>query len=301
MALQIWGKAKQLGSALGMGVCVAALGPVDLQDLASRGIEKIYTSKNELLAKFEASVYAQALVQVASQADASIIIIGSTRRGKELSGRLAQKLGAGCITGADTLEVVDGKLVCSRNSLGGATIATQTIEGQVQVISANPGGWEMPQLGNASGEVVELDLDLQASRIKLISQADKGQDSVDIEGAETLVCVGKGLAGQAELAMVEELAKALGGLVACTKPVATDEKWLPEERIVGLSGKSGKPTLAICLGISGQVQFTVGIREAKTVVAVNTDQNAAIFQMTDYGIVGDLHEIVPRLTAALKG
>ena len=124
---------------------------------------------------------------------------------------------------------------------------------------------------------------------------------MDIEGAEVPVCVGKGLNRQDDLEMVEELAEALGGLVACTKPLATDEKWLPEERVIGLSGKSGKPVLDICLGISGQVQFTVGIRDAKTIVAVNQDPNAFIWQMADYGIVGDLYEVVPRLTAALKG
>ena len=134
----------------------------------------------------------------------------------------------------------------------------------------------------------------------MVDKTDKGQSSIDIEGAEILVCVGKGLTSQDDLKMVEELTQVLGGMVACTKPIATDEKWLPEERIIGLSGKTSKPNLAICLGISGQVQFTVGIRDAKTIVAVNTDQNAYIFQMADYGIVGDLNEIVPRLIAAIK-
>jgi len=124
---------------------------------------------------------------------------------------------------------------------------------------------------------------------------------VDIQGAEILVCVGKGLARQEDLKMIEELARGLGGLVACTKPLATDLKWLPESRIVGLSGKIGKPRLALCLGISGQVQFSVGIREARTIMAINTDPNAYIFQITDYGLVADLHQAVPQLVAAIRG
>jgi len=102
------------------------------------------------------------------------------------------------------------------------------------------------------------------------------------------------------LKMIEDLAQTLGGLVACTKPLATDLKWLPESRIVGLSGKIGKPRLALCLGISGQVQFSVGIREAKTIMAINTDPNAYIFQITDYGLIADLHQAVPQLTAAMR-
>jgi electron transfer flavoprotein alpha subunit len=300
VAWQLLGKANELGQQMGLGVSAAAFGTADPQDYLSRGASNVYASKNDELQNFEASVYAEALNQVAKQADAAVILIGSTRRGKELAGRLAQKLGAGCITDANSLEFQEGQLICTRNAYGGATVATQTITNGIQVISLMPGVSEVVP-SSEPGQVVEVDLSLKPSRIKVVEKADKGQGSVDIEGAEVLVCVGKGLARQEDMKMIEELAEAVGGLVACSKPIATDEKWLPEERIVGLSGKIGKPALAICLGISGQVQFTVGVREAKTIVAVNTDQNAFIFQMTDYGIVGDINEIVPRLTAALKG
>ncbi|MGE5544084.1 MAG: electron transfer flavoprotein subunit alpha/FixB family protein [Bacillota bacterium] len=300
VAWELLGKAGELGQQMGLGVAVAALGPADLQGYVNRGALAVYTSKKDELQTFEASIYADALSQVAEKAEAAVILIGSTRRGKELAGRLAQKLGAGCITDVDTLEVKDGQLLCTRNSLGGATVATQSITTEIQVISVNPGVGE-PVKSSEAAQVIEVDLSLRPGRVKVLEKADKSQGSVDIEGAEVLVCVGKGLTRQEDLKMVEELAEALGGLVACSKPIATDEKWLPEERIVGLSGKIGKPVLAVCLGISGQVQFTVGIRDAKTIVAVNTDQNAFIWQMADYGIVGDLYEVVPRLTAALKG
>jgi electron transfer flavoprotein alpha subunit len=300
LAWELLGKAGELGKQMGLGVAAAALGAADPQAYVNRGAAAVYASKNNELQTFEASVYADALSQLAKQAEAAVILIGSTKRGKELAGRLAQKLEAGCITDADTLELKDGQLLCTRNSFGGATVATQSITTGIQVISVNPGVGEPVESAEA-GQVVEVELSLKPSRVKVVEKSDKGQGSVDIEGAEVLVCVGKGMTRQEDLKMVEELAEALGGLVACTKPIATDEKWLPEERIIGLSGKSGKPVLAICLGISGQVQFTVGIRDAKTIVAVNTDQNAFIWQMTDYGIVGDLNEVVPRLTAALKG
>ena len=102
-----------------------------------------------------------------------------------------------------------------------------------------------------------------------------------------------------QLKAVEELASKLGGEVACSKPVATDKKWLSEERIIGLSGKKCKPKLAVILGISGQVQFTVGIRDAKTIVSVNTDENAFMNTMADYILVGDLHQAVEELNSKL--
>jgi len=122
---------------------------------------------------------------------------------------------------------------------------------------------------------------------------------VDIEAAETLVVVGQGLNSQDDLAPVQELARKLGGEVACSKPVATDKKWLSEERIIGLSGKKCKPELAIILGISGQVQFTVGIRDARVIVAVNSDENATINQMSDYILTADLHDIVKEMNEKL--
>ena len=180
-------------------------------------------------------------------------------------------------------------------------MATQVVLTDVKVILAVPKAFEPAALSQTPGRVEEVELSLSPARVKVVEKKSKDKGAADIEGAQVLVCIGKGLSGPDKLPMIEELAQALGGVVACTKPVATDEKWLPEDRIIGLSGKKSKPELALCLGISGQVQFTVGIRDAKTIVAVNTDQNAYIFQIADYGIVGDLHEVVPALTKAIKG
>lgn len=292
-------KARELAGAMGLSIAAAAIND-DAGAYASRGASVVFAVKNDQLGS-DAALTAQALEQAAKAADAAVILIGSTRRGKETAARLAQKLSAGCITDVTGLELKDGKLVCSRNAFGGATVAVQNVTTPVQIISIMPRSCEPAAADGAAGEVKELAVNLAASRVKVVETAPKNLGSVDIEGAEVLVCVGKGLANQTDLGMVDELAAALGGLVACSKPVATDQKWLPEERIVGLSGKKGKPQLAICLGISGQVQFTVGVRDAKCIVSVNTDQNAYIFQMSDYGIVGDLHQIVPQLTKAIKG
>ena len=117
---------------------------------------------------------------------------------------------------------------------------------------------------------------------------------MDIGAAEILVIVGQGMEEE-DLHWAESIAKSLGGEIACSKPVATDRKWFPEDRIVGLSGKICKPRLAIIMGVSGQVQFTVGIRDADTIMAVNKDENASILQMADYAMVADLKELLPEL------
>ena len=301
LTLELLGKAKELGGQMGLEVVAAAFNPADAEAYLKRSASKVFYPDQGEVKDFEASVYSQALAQIAQRAGASLILLGSTRRGKELAGRLAQKLQAGCLTDVKSVELKEGKVICVRNAFGGATEATQTITTQVQVIALMPRAYEPAPEGEKKGEIVTLKLDLKPSRVKVVKKSEKDAGAVDIQGAEILVCVGKGLARQEDLKMIEELAQALGGLVACTKPLATDLKWLPESRIVGLSGKIGKPRLALCLGISGQVQFAVGIREAKTIMAINTDPNAYIFQITDYGLIADLHQVVPKLTVALKG
>jgi len=299
-AFELLHKAKGLGERMKLEVAAAALGASQSEEYRRRGCPRVYAGSHELLSSFDVSVYAQALCQVAAESRAAVILIGSTRSGKELAGRLAQRLGAGCLTDCQSLEYEDGALVATRNAFGGLTVAVQKLTTGVQIFALMPYLCEPAAPAEAGGEIVPITLDLKPSPVRKLKSIPKDLGAVDIEGAEVLVCVGKGLAKQEDLKIAEALASALGGFVACTKPLATDLKWLPESRIIGLSGKKGKPKLAVCAGISGQVQFAVGIRDAKTLVAVNTDPNAYIFQIADYGVVGDLHQILPQLTAAWK-
>jgi electron transfer flavoprotein alpha subunit len=301
LVFELLGKAKELGGQMGLELTAAAFNPGDAEAYLKRGASKVFYSDQAEVKNFEASIHAQALARIAQEAGASLILLGSTRRGKELAGRLAQKLQAGCLTDVKSIELKEGKVICVRNAFGGATEATQAIATSAQVIALMPRACEPTPEGEKKGEIVTLQLELKPSRVKVVKKSEKDPGAVDIQGAEILVCVGKGLSRQEDLKMIEELAQALEGLVACTKPLATDLKWLPESRIVGLSGKIGKPRLALCLGISGQVQFSVGIREAKTIMAINTDPNAYIFQISDYGLIADLHQAVPQLTAAIRG
>jgi electron transfer flavoprotein alpha subunit len=299
-ALELLRKAFELGKKMGMDVAAAAWGGGQEEEYARRGCVRVYSGSHDFLKSLEASVYAQALSQIAAASQAAVILIGSTRTGKELAGRLAQILGAGCLTDCQSLEYENEGLIATRNAFGGATVAAQKLTTRLQIYALLPYLCEPAAPGEAKGEVVRVPLDLKPSRVRKLKRISKDLGAVDLEGAEVLVCVGKGLVKQEDIKIAEELASALSGFVACTKPLATDLKWLPESRIIGLSGKKGKPKLAICAGLSGQVQFAVGIRDAKTIVAVNTDPNAYIFQIADYGLIGDLYQILPQLTAALK-
>lgn len=285
-----------LAADLGLGVKSVVVNDSNMAENLSRLGAEVYHIAAEIAAADTAAL-ASALKEAAQKLDSSIILLSSDRRGKELAGRLAQKLGAGCLTDVSALAVKDGQIQCQRNSLGGAAIATQVIETEKKVIALAARTFEAAG-ENAGGSVNTLDITVPAT-LKLVETKTKAGDSVDIEAADIIVAVGQGLSGPEELPKVEALAQALGGVVACSKPVATDRKWLSEDRIIGLSGKKCKPSLAILLGISGQVQFTVGIRDARIIVAVNNDENAYILHMADYNLVGDLHSFVEEFKSAL--
>jgi electron transfer flavoprotein alpha subunit len=242
---------------------------------------------------------AGALAEAQKTFSAPVVLFPSTRRGKETAGRLAQILGAGVLTDVHRMERgEEGSIRCHRNALGGAAVSVQRIGTAVQVIALDPGSFEAaPEPG--PGPVTDLPVPLPPGRVVLREARPRVRDTVDIAAANCLVAVGLGLDRREDLALVERLARAIGGEIACSKPVATDRKWLPEDRIIGLSGKKCRPALAVLLGISGQVQFTVGIRDAKTVLSVNTDENAAIVPLSDYVFIADLREILPELAGKM--
>lgn len=266
------------------------------QALADSGAE-VYKINHDSIVLADTAQIAEIIKNGADKLGTDIILLSSNRRGKELAGRVAQKTGAGCLTDVSYIEVNGDKLECKRNALGGATVATQYINTDKKVIAIAPRSFA-PYAGNG-GKAEDLDVAVPAGGVKIVEVKTKAADTVDIAAAEKLVAVGQGLNSKDDLLMIEELAKKIGAEVACSKPVATDKKWLSEERVIGLSGKICKPELVIVLGISGQVQFTVGIRDAKVIAAINTDENANINAMADYILTCDLHEAVEEMNKIL--
>ncbi len=293
-ALELVTAARSLGAAEVKAVTIN--NEEQAQVLANAGAQ-VLKIDNEAVVSADVAAVAAAVAQAAEKAGTDTVLLTSNRRGKELAGRLAQIMGAGCLTDVSSIKIEDGQIKCQRNALGGATVAVQTITTDKKVIAVMPRTFEAAT--GAGGSMEAIQVNIPNATVKLLEVKAKSGDDVDIEAAEVIVAVGQGLNDAGQLPMIEQLAKKLGGEVACSKPVATDKKWLSEERIIGLSGKNCKPKLAVLLGISGQVQFTVGIRDAKTIVSVNTDENASINTMADYILVADLHQAVADMNGKL--
>jgi electron transfer flavoprotein alpha subunit len=168
------------------------------------------------------------------------------------------------------------------------------------VVALTPGTVEPGTAGDVSAEVIAAELSLPEPRTRVVERKPKPASTVNIAESDRLICVGRGLAEQEDLKAIEELAAELTGEIACTRPLSAEYGWIPEERMVGISGEKCSPQLLVSLGVSGQVQHTVGIMGAKIIVAVNSDAGAPIFKLADYGIVGNLYDVVPALASALK-
>jgi len=303
LALELVSKGREFSAALNMGLAAALLGEeadTRADEYFAYGADRVYVAEHPALADFHAEAFAEALYQIAQQHDAQILLLASTKRGKELAPRVAQKLGAGCVTDATAVEVQDGNLLISRYALGGNTVASELIKTPHKVIAVMPKTFELGVKEARQGEVVNVDLELRQPRTRIVERREKVGEAVNLEEAEVLVCIGRGLAKKEDLGMIEELARALSAEIGCTKSLCTDYQWLSEDRLVGLSGKKTSPRLAISIGISGQIQYSVGIRGARIAVAINKDSNAPIFTLSDYGIAGDLYQVVPKLVEALQ-
>ena len=302
-ALGLLTKGRELAAELGKPLAVALLGEeaAGWTDACfAHGAERAFVGNDPALAVFQAATHAAALAQIVAQAEADIILVGATRRGRELAPRLAQKLSAGCVTDATKLSLQDGRLVVERRALGGNTVSASVITSPQQVVSVMPKLFEAEPGGSGAGEVIEVALALEPSATRLVERRAKEVGAVNVEEAEVLVCGGRGLAEEGDLSLVQDLAGALGGAVGCTRPLSHENHWLSEDQMVGLSGKAPSPNLYVGVGVSGQIQHVVGIMDAKLIVAINNDKNAPIFKVADYGIVGDLYQVVPKLLEQLQ-
>jgi Electron transfer flavoprotein, alpha subunit len=271
----------------------------DPADLAGKA--DAYICRQEDVCMSDAGAVASLVKAAIEKLACDIILLSSDRRGKELAGRLAQKMNAGCVTDVAALKLEGDKIIAARNALGGAVVAEQSIDSEVKVFAIAPKSYPVPEADQKDVGVKKIEIEAPdgAGRVSFIRSMPKTADSVDISAADILVVVGQGVEDQGQLAEIETIARAVKGEVACTKPVATDKKWYPEERIIGISGKTCKPQLALLLGISGQVQFWAGIRDAKIIAVVNIDENCGVMTMADYALVADVKRFVPDLLSQL--
>jgi len=262
------------------------------------GLDKVYLLKLEDDAPLEVC-YVQ-LAKVIEDEGADLVLVGATKRGKTLAALLAEKLDSGLATEA-VLRVEDGSLVTERFVYGGLAIRTDVFVSGIPIVSISPRTWEPPEpCGVGATEIVEIPC--ESAGIRVLERKPRPGSSLNLEEAEVVICVGRGVKKKEDLAMFEELAELLGGVVACTRPVAEEEgyHWFPEDSYIGISGRKVKPRLYISVGSSGQVQHLAGCRDAKILVGIDKNEDVPLFESSDYGIVGDLYEVIPELISKIK-
>jgi electron transfer flavoprotein alpha subunit len=255
----------------------------------------VLSSKSPLADSPEAA--AQALVQAAKELNPDLILVGSTRNGKEIASRLAVKLGRPCVSEVFALALTDGALHGKRNVFAGKLLAE--VAAPLPCVAALKVG-VYSGLSATEAKVSERVVEDTSSKVRVIEKREKQKGTVDLRGAKLIVAAGRGFKKKEDLGMASELATELGGAVGCSRPLSSDMGWLPEEHHVGLTGVSVHPDLYLAVGISGQLQHVAGIKDSKIIAAINSDKSAPIFEASDYGIVGDLYAVLPAIMRELR-
>lgn len=244
--------------------------------------------------------YAPALAELIKAQMPDMVLIRSTRRGKCIAGRLAVILGTSVCSDITSIEVKDGgEAQFLRRVYGGAAFRKARSTKKSPIALVGSGVFEAAPR-QAAGSVFEMPMAPVSNGVTRVSTQAKQESTVDLNAAKRVVAVGRGVGSQENIAVVSEFAKAIEGEMACSRPIAEGEHWMPANRYIGISGAIIKPDVYIACGISGQVQHMVGVSDAKVVIAVNKDKSAPIFKNCDYGIVGDLNKVIPALTSRLK-
>lgn len=229
--------------------------------------------------------------------DFDAILLPNDRRGRELVGVIAHKIGGSSTTDVSSLRLENGVLVIERITLGGKAIAVEELS-LPAVMTIQKGRFK--PLEDIEPEVREIQAPKIERRIEVLEKKEKPRVGVPLDKAEIVVAVGRGFKKKEDLKLAYELAEILGGVVGATRPLAADLKWMEEEVWIGISGVRVAPKVLMVVGASGQQQFSAGIMDSKIVIAVNNDSSAPIFEHADYGVVMDLYQFLPALIKKLK-
>jgi len=302
LTLEMLGKAREIADKLQTELATVLIGSSvqeKANELIKYGADKVYLVDSPVLDYFQAERYLSVLHNLTANYKPEILLIGSTKNGKPLAARLATRLDAGCVPDCARLSVDDQRrLIGERITYGGNAAAKMTFKTKPQIATVPSRAFEKPQPKERNGQVVKLDVKVEEPKTEIVETKPLETSSVRIEEAEVIISCGRGLEKKEDKAMLDELASVLCGQVGCSRPLAEDRKWFSEW--VGLSGHKVKPKLYIACGISGVIQHVAGIRDSKVIVAINKDEQAPIFEIADYGVVGNIYEILPALKEAIK-
>ena len=265
--------------------------------LGEYGAQKIYVAAGSEFTDYAVAPKAEVLAAVVEQASPAAVLLPSTAEGKEVGARLAIKIGSGIVTDAVALSDQGGTLVAEQSVFGGATIVHSAVTHGVPVITMRPNSTPPePAPAQPTEQPVSVTLSDSAKGAKVVDRVvEKKGERPELTEASIVVSGGRGVGSAEKFSVIEGLADALGAAVGASR-AATDAGWYPHQNQVGQTGKTVSPQLYVACGISGAIQHRAGMQTSKTIVAINKDPEAPIFELVDFGVVGDLHHVVPALT-----
>ena len=319
IAFELVGKAHELAEKLGTDVTAVVLGSgiADLAtELAEHGADKVVVIDDPALKEYRTEPYAQALTAYINEYKPEIMLVGATAIGRDLGPTVSARVKTGLTADCTSLEIGDfplqavagkeqkhNQLLMTRPAFGGNTIATIACpDNRPQMATVRPGVMQkLPREAGRKAEIIDFKPELKENNkyVEILNIVKDMTQVVDIQAAKILVSGGRGVGSADNFKLLDDLAEVLGGTVSCSRAVV-DAGWKPKDLQVGQTGKTVRPNVYFAIGISGAIQHTAGMEESDIIIAINKDETAPIFDVADYGIVGDLNKIVPALTAALK-
>lgn len=310
MAWETLAAAQQISAALGAELNAAILGQgiaALAQEAAAKKAARVYAVEHALLENYTADAYTAAAEGLVRKINPSLVMFPHTYQTRDYAPKLATRFERGLISDA-----IAARVESSSAESGSVIFVRQFFQGKLNgdvratgpgphFASLQAGAWRSDSLESGAAAVETFAPDLDAAKIRQTPEPPfrEAARAVDLTAAEIIVSVGRGIGEKDKIPVVEDLAKALGAELAASRPIC-DAGWLPMERQVGSSGQTVSPKVYIAVGISGAIQHLVGMKGSKTIVAINKDPNAPIFEVADYGIVGDLFEVVPALAEAVR-
>jgi len=270
----------------------------NINDVGNYGISKVVLLKNAELVNYSSSGYRDAIVNYANEVDADYIMLSNTSLGKDLAPRLAVKLGAGCLMDCVILDTSSGDLIATRPVYAGKALVDVKFNSGKRVITIRPNVFKAQPSDNTSVDVTVNEVSSPNLKTRVV-EFKKSEGKLDVAEADIIVSGGRGMKGPENFYLIEELADSLGAAVGASRAVV-DAGWRPHGEQVGQTGKTVSPSLYVACGISGAIQHLAGMSSSKYIVAINKDKDAPIFNIADYGIAGDVFDILPVLTEEIK-
>ncbi len=297
--------AQALGEALGQDVSAVLLGSGAqglAEEVAAYALSKVVYADNSKLARYTPDGYTDAMERVIRALEPQYVIMPHTYLVRDYAPKLAARFGKGLISDCIRAKISEGKVTFTRRIFLGKMDADVVSDGEPPVFATFQSGayrGDQAQKGSASAPVETMQVEVGEVRMEPEAPFQEVKQAVDLSKADIIIAIGRGIKSKDNIELAEKLAAALGGDIAASRPIC-DAEWLPIDRQIGSSGQTVAPKLYIALGISGAIQHLVGMKNSGTIVAINKDPEAPIFDIADYGIVGDLFDAVPVLTEEIK-